>query len=68
MACPRRLAWVPSPGSLTMNGYTSGSSPSTASGAHPALSPSPLPGSHSIVPCLPMCTIASAPKLFSSQR
>ena len=39
-----------------MNGYTSGRSPSTASGAHSADRPSPLPGSHSSVPCLPRWT------------
>ena len=43
-----------------MNGYTRGRSPSSASGKHSSDSPTPFPGNHSSVPCLPTCTIASA--------
>ena len=31
-AAARRFAWLPSPGSMTMNGYRLGSAPSAASG------------------------------------
>ena len=31
------------------------------SGPHSADRPTVLPGSHSMLPCLPMCTTASAP-------
>ena len=64
----RRLACVPSPGSLTTNGYTSGRSPRAASGRQAADRALALPGSHSSVPCLPTWTTASAPHPVSSQR
>ena len=46
----------------------SGRSPSSASGKQSPERPTPLPGSHSSVPCLPTCTIASAPQPPSAAR
>ena len=44
-----------------------GTGPSATSGQHAAERPSALPGSHSRLPCLPTCTMASAPKERRSQ-
>ena len=51
-----------------MYGYSSGTSPTASIGPSCTDSPRSLPGSHSCVPWVPKCTIASAPKCWRAHR
>lgn len=62
---PRRLATMLSEGLFAAYTYTFGTPPISASDQLSAVLPSGEPGSHSAVPCMPMCTYASAPQARS---
>ena len=61
MPYPRRFATMLSDGLFAAYTYTFGIDPSNASDHDRPVFPSGVPGSHSTVPCMPMCTTASAP-------